>query len=137
MQVEATGRPLMIFRRTQEQLKSLEQSEDSLADPTSQESKQPDFAKNRFRSKTPELLVVQPICTHIGCMVNYSPAGNAYMDSPEQKWRGGFYCPCCGAKFDMAGRVHKGMPARTNLVVPLHSFLSETELEFDNPKDAL
>lgn len=136
MQVEPENRPLMIYRRTQEQLRALEQFEDYLADPTSQESKQPEFAKNRYRSNNPEFLVVQPICTHLGCMVNYFPAGNPDMDTPNQKWRGGFFCPCHGAKFDMAGRVFKGMPAPTNLVVPPHSFINKTEIEFDNPKDA-
>lgn len=133
-QIEVLGLPVMLLHRTHEQLMGLEKIEDKIADPTSQVPQQPAFAQNRFRSQYPELLVVRPICTHLGCTANYFAAGDTRM-WPE--WSGGFYCACHSAIFDLAGRVHKGMPAPTNMLVPHHKFLTKNEVQFGHPEYSL
>ncbi len=128
---------VMLLRRTESQLRDLERFEGEVADPTSQESQQPNFARNRFRSDDPELLVVDLQCTHLGCEVNYYPADHPMMSHRGESWHGGFICPCHDATFDLAGRVHKGMPAPTNLVVPPHRFLSDGEVLIARNEDKL
>lgn len=128
---------VMLLRRTESQLRTLERFEDDVADPTSQESQQPNFARNRFRSIDPELLVVDLQCTHLGCEVNYYAADDPVMRHRGESWHGGFYCPCHAATFDLAGRVHKGMPAPINLVVPPHKFLSRAEVLIGRNQDEL
>ena len=97
-----------------------------LSDPDSLESEQPAYAQNEFRSIKPEVLVTVGICTHLGCSPTYRPDAGA----PDlgADWEGGFFCPCHGSKFDLAGRVYKSVPAPLNLVIPPHRYLSETEL---------
>jgi ubiquinol-cytochrome c reductase iron-sulfur subunit len=97
-----------------------------LRDPESQESEQPAYAQNEYRSIKPEVLVTVGICTHLGCSPTYRPDAGA----PDlgADWEGGFFCPCHGSKFDLAGRVYKSVPAPLNLVIPPHRYLSETEL---------
>jgi len=125
--VEWRGKPVWIVHRTKEMLDSLEKVTDELADPQSGMAMQPDSCKNTARAQKPQYLVVEGICTHLGC----SPTAllKAGTDSGlGAGWPGGFYCPCHGSKFDLAGRVFKGVPAPTNLRVPAHIYLSETRL---------
>ncbi|MBL7004716.1 MAG: ubiquinol-cytochrome c reductase iron-sulfur subunit [Gammaproteobacteria bacterium] len=116
--VKWRGKPVWIVRRSEEALATLKQMEPELRDPTSDESDQPAYAKNEGRSIKPEYLVVVGICTHLGCSPTYRPEITA-------DWLGGFFCPCHGSKFDIAGRVTKGVPAPTNLVIPPHRYVSE------------
>jgi len=118
------GLPVWILRRTPEMLKKLEQDElkSRLRDPESLiESQQPKYTQNNVRSLKPEILVVIGICTHLGCIPKYKPtAGPGFK---VENWPGGFFCPCHGSSFDLAGRVFKGVPAPTNLLIPPHRFL--------------
>ena len=124
--VEWRGKPVWVMRRTQEMLASLKKVEAQLTDPTSEASEQPPYAENEFRSRNPELMVMEGVCTHLGCSPQPRPAeAKAEMGGD---WVGGFYCPCHGSKFDYAGRVFRGAPAPTNLKVPPYTLLSETTL---------
>ena len=118
---EWRGKPVWIVRRTDDALKSLSSVVDKLRDPESDESLQPEYTKNTWRSINTEYLVLIGVCTHLGC----SPT---YMPEIEGDWRGGFFCPCHGSKFDFAGRVYKGVPAPLNLEVPPHHFLSDNRI---------
>jgi ubiquinol-cytochrome c reductase iron-sulfur subunit len=93
-----------------------------LNDPESNDPQQPDYAKNAHRSVKEEYLVLVGLCTHLGCSPTYTPQQGAI--SPD--WEGGFFCPCHGSKFDMAGRVFSGVPAQQNMVVPKHTFLNDS-----------
>ena len=137
VEVGGSQAPVMILRRSEDQLSALQRFEGNLADPTSKESRQPDFARNRFRSMDPEFLVVNLECTHLGCIVNCYPDGHPYVKHLGEDWRGGFICPCHDAKFDLAGRVYEGMPAPLNMVVPPHKFLSGTEILVGHNNDKL
>jgi len=128
MTVEWRGKPVWLVRRTKEMLDTLPALTDQLADPESKNAdQQPGYAKNTGRSRKPELLVLVGICTHLGCSPSQKfqvgPASGLGDD-----WTGGFFCPCHGSKFDFAGRVFKGVPAPTNLVVPPYVYLSDTRL---------
>jgi len=122
-------KPVWILYRTEQNLKDLTQASlrEQLRDPDSQvESQQPDFADNSYRAINEKYLVVVGLCTHLGCIPTYRPER-----SPEdlgEQWVGGYYCPCHGSKFDLAGRVFKHVPAPINLLVPEYHFLSETEI---------
>ncbi|MDN3638937.1 ubiquinol-cytochrome c reductase iron-sulfur subunit [Simiduia curdlanivorans] len=123
--VEWRGKPVYIVRRTEETLSSLGAMADSLRDPDSAEEKQqPAYAKNEYRSIKPEYLVLLGLCTHLGCAPMYRPDVGA-QDLGGSEWLGGFFCPCHGSKFDLAGRVFKGVPAPINLEVPPHSYESD------------
>ena len=126
MIVEWRGKPVWIVRRTPEMLKAVKSDNERVADPESKRSSQPDYAKNEFRSAKPDYLVVVGICTHLGC----SPVDRlaAQPEPFAADWRGGFYCPCHGSLFDLAGRVYKNKPAPDNLPVPPHKFVSDTTL---------
>jgi len=132
---EWRGKPVWIVKRTPEMLASLRQDVGLLADPNSQvATQQPAYAQNPVRSIKPELLVLVGVCTHLGC----SPL--AKLDSGPvsgvgEDWPGGFFCPCHGSKFDLAGRVFKGVPAPTNLVVPPYSYIGDTRLVIGIDKD--
>ena len=117
---EWRGKPVFIVRRTKEMLKDIEAEDGRVRDPKSKESEQPSYAKNEFRSREAEYLVLIGLCTHLGCSPKYHPEVIP-MDF-DAKWKGGYYCPCHGSRFDLAGRVYKGVPAPTNLVVPPYSF---------------
>ena len=132
--VEWRGKPVWIVRRTQEQLKVLEADVDRVADPESKRSHQPDYAKNEFRSLKPEYLVLVGICTHLGC----SPVDKFVVEPEpfESNWHGGFYCPCHGSLFDLAGRVYKNKPAPDNLEVPPHTYVSDARLLIGADKKA-
>ena len=124
---EWRGKPVWVLRRTPEMLARLEKIEDVLTDPASEVPQQPPYAKNRHRSIKPEVAVLIGICTHLGC----SPTKKLEAGSVSglgADWPGGFFCPCHGSKFDLAGRVWAGVPAPTNLVVPPHAYLSEDRI---------
>jgi len=126
IRVKWRGKPVWLVRRTEKMLETLPTLVDTLRDPESLESEQPSYAQNEFRSIKPEVLITVGICTHLGCSPTYRPdAGAADLGAD---WEGGFFCPCHGSKFDLAGRVYKSVPAPTNLVIPPHRYLSETEL---------
>jgi ubiquinol-cytochrome c reductase iron-sulfur subunit len=122
LKVEWRGKPVWVLRRTPEMLKQLEQAVPFLLDPTSDGSVQPDYAKNDARARKPEYLVVLGVCTHLGC--SPLPKLEAADVTVSADWPGGFYCPCHGSKFDLSGRVFKGVPAPSNLAVPPYTFVS-------------
>jgi ubiquinol-cytochrome c reductase iron-sulfur subunit len=124
--IEWRGKPVWVIRRTKEMLESLKAVTPRLTDPGSKSSKQPKYAENEFRSAKPELMVMEGVCTHLGC----SPQLKAAEAKAEMggDWAGGFYCPCHGSKFDYAGRVFRGAPAPTNLEVPPYTFVSDGTL---------
>jgi len=124
--VEWRGRPVWILKRTPDMLKRLLTAEPYPSDPNSEvSSQQPDYAQNATRSIEPEVLVTVALCTHLGCIPSYYPEP----DSLQPGRPGGFYCPCHGSKFDLAGRVYRGSPAPTNLVIPPHRYLSPQRLQ--------
>jgi ubiquinol-cytochrome c reductase iron-sulfur subunit len=123
--VEWRGKPVWILRRTPEMLAGLESVRDRLTDPDSRVAdQQPEYARNPARSIEPGLFVTISLCTHLGCIPTYAPEPG----SIERGWPGGFYCPCHGSKFDLAGRVFKGSPAPANLVIPPHRYAGEGRL---------
>jgi ubiquinol-cytochrome c reductase iron-sulfur subunit len=126
MIVEWRGKPVWVVRRTPEMLKAVKADDERVADPASERSQQPEYAKNEMRSLKPEYLVVVGICTHLGC----SPVDRlaAQPEPFASDWRGGFYCPCHGSLFDLAGRVYKNKPAPDNLAVPPYKFVTDTTL---------
>lgn len=125
--VEWRGKPIWVLHRTPEMLESLKAVREKLADPDSEKSIQPPYAKNEHRSIKPEFLIVEGVCTHLGC----SPSAKFQMGEASglgADWVGGYLCPCHGSMFDLAGRVFKSMPAPTNLPVPPHKYLTETKV---------
>lgn len=115
------GRLVFVLRRTEEMLARLTDNLDKLRDPDSrEEDQQPDYAANATRSVRPEYLVVEGSCTHLGC----APLED-FEVRPAEGWGGGFFCPCHGSMFDLAGRVYKGVPAPTNLRIPPHRFIRD------------
>ena len=113
------GKLVFVLRRTEEMLSRLAANMENLRDPDSAEvEQQPDYAANDTRSVRPEYLIVEGSCTHLGC----APLED-FDVRPAENWGGGFFCPCHGSKFDLAGRVFKGVPAPTNLRVPPHRFV--------------
>jgi ubiquinol-cytochrome c reductase iron-sulfur subunit len=127
MIIEWRGKPVWIVNRTPEMLATLATDTAKLSDPDSEVPQQPDYATNPARSIKPEILVLVGICTHLGCSPKKVFEMGAASDLGDD-WPGGFFCPCHGSKFDLAGRVYKGVPAPTNLVVPPYQFLSDTRL---------
>ncbi len=124
---EWRGKPVWIIHRTAPMLEALPGMNAQLADPDSESSEQPSYARNQARSIRPEILVLVGICTHLGC----SPLAKLEAGAGSglgADWRGGFFCPCHGSLFDLAGRVYKNVPAPTNLVVPPHKYLSDTRI---------
>ena len=120
---EWRGQPVWILNRSDKMIESLKGSSKKLADPDLRvSSQQPKYCQNKTRSIKPNMLVIVGICTHLGCAPSprLSPKGDM-----GENWEGGFFCPCHGSKFDLAGRVFKGSPAPTNLVVPPHKYLDE------------
>ncbi len=121
--VEWRGKPVWIINRTQEMLDMLAQHDGQLSDPMSEvASQQPDYCDNPGRSIKSNLAVLVGICTHLGCSPSPKLQPNGDMGTD---WPGGFFCPCHGSKFDLAGRVFKGSPAPINLAVPPHKYLSD------------
>ncbi len=116
--VEWRGKPVWVVRRTPEMLESIKKLDSQMADPSSSDPQQPDYAKNEYRAIKAEYAVLVGICTHLGCSPAYEPEkGKIGSD-----WLGGFFCPCHGSRYDLAGRVYKGQPAPKNLEVPPHNF---------------
>ena len=126
LKVEWRGRPVWILHRTDAMLQTLEPLRDELRDPDSDEEQQPAYAKNEYRSIKPEFLVVTGSCTHLGCApTERFDVGPADLGAD---WKGGFFCPCHGSKFDLAGRVYAGVPAPLNLVVPPYRYITESTI---------
>ena len=123
---EWRGKPVWVVRRTQEMINQIADRDDKLSDPMSNEEFQPSYAKNKYRSIKPEFLVLVGVCTHLGCSPLYKP--NSKSTELGLDWKGGFFCPCHGSKFDLSGRVHKAMPAPSNLEVPPYYFATETKI---------
>jgi ubiquinol-cytochrome c reductase iron-sulfur subunit len=126
LKVEWRGKPVWVVRRSPAMLKELPAVDPLLADPRSLASDQPAYAQNESRAARPEYLVVLGVCTHLGCapLARFTP-GDAELGAD---WPGGFYCPCHGSKFDLAGRVYKGVPAPKNLVVPPYAFVDDNHI---------
>ena len=115
------GRLVFVLRRDESMLQHLQDAPEDLRDPNSDVvEQQPDYARNPTRSVKPEYLVVEGSCTHLGC----APLED-FEVRPSEGWHGGFFCPCHGSKFDLAGRVYKGVPAPSNLRVPPHRFVRD------------
>lgn len=119
--VEWRGKPVWIIRRSKEALDFLPSMVDLLVDPASEKQQQPGYAQNEYRSIKQEILVLVGICTHLGCSPKYRSELVASTD-------GAFFCACHGSRFDLAGRVYSNVPAPTNLVVPPHMYLSDSEI---------
>ena len=124
--VEWRGRPIYVVHRTEAMLESLKKDESMLRDPTSEESIQPSYAMNQYRSVRPAFLVLEGVCTHLGC----APLARFEVAAADlgPNWPGGFYCPCHGSRFDLAGRVFQGVPAPTNLTVPPYRFVNDNTI---------
>jgi len=127
MTVEWRGKPVWIINRSKEMLDTLPKLDNAVADPKSERLQQPAYCKNETRSIKPEVLVAVGICTHLGC----SPSSKFKKGAEEGMagdWLGGFLCPCHGSTFDFAGRVYKNKPAPDNLVIPPHTYLTDTRI---------
>ncbi|WP_185235043.1 ubiquinol-cytochrome c reductase iron-sulfur subunit [Teredinibacter franksiae] len=137
MTVEWRGKPVYVLRRTPEALASLETVESRLRDPSSEDSTQPEYVKNRVRSVEgkEEIAVLLGLCTHLGCAPTYRPEVGAE-DLGGAEWIGGFFCRCHGSKFDLAGRVFSGVPAPINLEIPPYKYLSDTQLLIGEDQEA-
>lgn len=132
MTVEVANKPVWILKRSPDVIRLLKQDNQQLLDPHSEFSQQPEEAKNSLRSIRPEYLVVNGICTHLGCSPTYRPDGRANEEpcsSPDPQ----FFCPCHGGVFDLAGRVYKGTPPPVNMVVPAHEFISNKVIRLHFP----
>ncbi len=128
--VKWRGKPIWVLRRTQAMLKRLKEPAllTRLRDPNSDaETQQPPYARNEYRSIKPEYLVVVAICTHLGCVPTYRPEVGA----PDlgSDWPGGYFCPCHGSRYDLAGRVFQGVPAPLNLLVPSYRYVADRVIE--------
>ncbi|MDB3972218.1 ubiquinol-cytochrome c reductase iron-sulfur subunit [Candidatus Thioglobus sp.] len=118
-------KPVWVFKRDKDTVARLDTLNSVLVDPNNEAPQQPDYAKNKWRSINPEIAVIIGICTHLGCSPTYRPEVGA-ADLGGDEWQGGFYCPCHGSKFDLAGRVYKNTPAPINLAIPPYHFVSDT-----------
>lgn len=123
---EWQGKPIWVLNRTEQQQKDLPGLDSQLADPNSDVDQQPEYAKNEMRSIKPNIFVAIGICTHLGCSPTFRP--DVAPADLGAGWKGGFFCPCHGSKFDLAGRVYKGVPAPTNLIIPPYKYLNETTI---------
>ena len=123
--IEWRGKPVFVLRRTPEMVERLAQNAPLLVDPDSTASKQPDYVKGPARSVKPEVLIVEGVCTHLGCSPTLKKEVGAASDMGAD-WPGGYYCPCHNSRFDLAARVFKGSPAPSNLTVPPHRYADAT-----------
>lgn len=131
--VEWRGKPVWVLHRSADMLDRLKGAADRLADPLSRQSQQPPYTANITRSLRPQYLVMIGICTHLGCVPVYRPeVGPADLGAD---WAGGFYCPCHGSRFDLAGRVYKNVPAPRNMEIPPHAYLSDARVLIGADKD--
>lgn len=124
---EWRGQPVFVLRRSPAMLAALALHDALLADPGSARSDQPTYARNAVRAARPAYGVMLAICTHLGCIPTFRPTPGAADLGAD--WPGGFYCPCHGSKFDLAGRVFKNVPAPTNLTVPPYHFATDSTLQ--------
>jgi ubiquinol-cytochrome c reductase iron-sulfur subunit len=125
IRVEWRGKPVWVINRTSKMLEQMKAHEGQLRDPQSEEPQQLDSAKNEYRSKRPEIFVAVGICTHLGCSPSFFNGGfGEFVEGTES----GFFCPCHGSKFDMAGRVFQAVPAPLNLEIPPYTFIDETTI---------
>ncbi len=124
MVAEWRGQPVFILRRTEEALANLDKLTGTVADPKSEASVQPAYVDPQVRSIKPEVLIVVGLCTHLGCSPSFRPE----VAAPDlgADWLGGYFCPCHGSKYDLAGRVFKGQPAPLNLPVPPHTYETDS-----------
>lgn len=120
------GRPIFVVRRTEEALSALSAMADRLTDPDSQQPEQPAYAQNEYRSRRPEILVLVGLCPHLFC--SPTPHIELRPEPFDADWNGGFFCPCHGSRFDLAGRVYSGSPASRNMEVPPYSYESDNVL---------
>lgn len=128
--VEWRGKPVWILKRSPEMVESLKKTDGQVADPKSERNPNeltPEYARNEYRSRKPEILVAVGICSHLGCSPTTKLQPGAQPSLPDD-WQGGFLCPCHGSTFDLAGRVFKNKPAPDNLEIPPHMYLSDTRL---------
>jgi ubiquinol-cytochrome c reductase iron-sulfur subunit len=136
--VEWRGKPVWLLKRTPEQVASLKKTDALVADPRSLRKPgelTPEYARNEYRSRKPELLVAVGICSHLGCSPTAKLQAGAQPSLPDD-WQGGFFCPCHGSMFDLAGRVYKNKPAPDNLEVPPYMYLSDSRLLIGEDKKA-
>jgi len=128
------SRPIFIIDRPASALATLKDPKlvGQLADPDSQQHQQPPYAENPYRSVKPEFAILVGICTHLGCIPRFFPDPSP--NDPVVDWLGGYFCPCHGSKYDLAGRVFKGVPAPYNLPVPPYHFISDQTVRIgENP----
>lgn len=124
------GQPVFVVHRTKEEVAELPSLNNQLRDPLSHEDQQPKYITELYRSIKPEYLVVVGICTHLGCVPLYKPQPG----SVQKDWKGGFFCPCHGSTYDLAGRVYKDVPAPLNLLVPAYRYVSDLIIRIgENP----
>ncbi|MET1254014.1 ubiquinol-cytochrome c reductase iron-sulfur subunit [Aliikangiella maris] len=123
IKVEWRGKPVFVVKRSQGVIEALQDKKDGLKDidSTKYPKQQPEYVDKINRSIRPDISVLVGICTHLGCVPQYLKEG-------EVDWGGGFFCPCHGSRFDLAGRVHTGVPAAKNLEVPPYSYLSDERI---------
>ena len=131
LSISFQNNPVVILRRTKKQIEELSKLNTELVDFSSSNSVQPEGAKNFHRSLVPELFVVNTICTHLGCSVTHLNENPVDSYQPE----GGYYCPCHGSKYDMAGRVYKNMPAPKNLFIPNYEIIDENTVRLISDKN--
>lgn len=136
LKVQWRGQTIGVLRRSPEMVSNLTKADEQLADPESVKSIQPAYVNGEQRAVNPEILVVNMHCTHLGCVPQMIPqVGPQPFDA---NWNGGFYCPCHKSKFDLSGRVYKGVPAPTNLTIPPYSFLDDRTVMIGvNPQGAV
>jgi ubiquinol-cytochrome c reductase iron-sulfur subunit len=130
------SRPIFVTHRTDKLLKELQSASlvARLSDPKSEVHQQPPYAQNWHRSVKPEYGVLVGICTHLGCIPMFFPQPSD--SQPTSDWPGGYFCPCHGSKYDLAGRVFAGVPAPYNLPVPPYHFVNDHTIRIgENPKD--
>ena len=120
------GRPIFVVKRSEALLAALNEDPDRLTDPDSQEPEQPAYAQNEYRARRPDVMVLVGLCPHLFC----SPTPHIELKAQpfDEEWRGGFFCPCHGSRFDLAGRVFSGSPSSRNMEVPPHSFEDDNVL---------
>lgn len=126
LRVAWRGKPVWILNRTPAALETLKTMEKVLSDPQSNDSIQPASSKNSYRSIKPEIFVAIGLCTHLGCSPTFRPELAPHDLGAD--WKGGFFCPCHGSRFDLAGRVYSGVPAPTNLEIPPHRYINDNLL---------
>ncbi len=124
IRAEWRGKPVFVVRRTAENLASLDSTDSVVLDPQSEAPQQPSYVDTKTRSIDPEVFIAVGICTHLGCSPQFRP--EVAPADLGAEWVGGYFCPCHGSRFDLAGRVYKAVPAPLNLVVPPHRYETET-----------